>query len=75
MERKYVKVKVLIDENGNVTPEVIFFNDKPYNIDRVLEVAQRPFRTGGNGLRYMVRIKGRERYLGLIDNRWFVEIG
>ena len=60
--KKYIKVTATFDCDGNLLPEYIYWNDdKKYAIDRITDI------------RYTCRILGRERYLYLEENRWFVD--
>jgi hypothetical protein len=76
MARKiYVEVTARFDQEGSVIPENIIWEDgRRFEIDRVLDV--RPaasLKAGGCGIRYKCRIRGRETFLFLEENRWFVE--
>lgn len=76
MSRKvYVDVAAAFDTEGNIIPMYIKWEDEStYYIDRVLDV--RPaasLKAGGSGIRYTCRIMGKETYLFLEQNRWFVE--
>ena len=45
-----------------------------FEVDRLLDVRRAAAtRAGGQGMRYTVRIMGRETYLFEDDDRWFVE--
>ena len=69
------------DEDGTVTPAVIKWKDgNGYEIDKVLDVRRAASEAGSMGIRYTVRIMGRERRLFYEDTysetgkpRWFVE--
>ena len=80
----YVPVEVAFDENGQMYPRVIPWEDgKKYEIDRLLDVRPAPAaRAGGQGDRYTIRMNGRETYIffehnaeygSQITGRWFVE--
>ncbi len=73
--KKYVDVKALYDSFGNITPLQIGWEDgRAFAVDRVLDVRRAAStKIGGGGLRFTVRIAGRQRYLFLDENRWFVE--
>ncbi len=73
--RTYVQVSAIFDENGVVTPVSISLRGKTYSIDRVLGKRPAPaLKSGGQGIRYTVRIGSSETYLFLdAENRWFVE--
>lgn len=74
MNKKYVKVTVEIDENGNKKPLTIDLEGKIFGIDRVLDCKSAvSMKVGGIGDRYKVRICGHETYLFNERNKWFVE--
>lgn len=74
MNKRFVKVTTVIDENGKKTPQSLIFNDVEYIVDRVLEVKNRAsFKVGGIGERYKVRIGNNETYVFFENGRWFVE--
>jgi hypothetical protein len=74
MKKKYVKVYLEMDENGKKTPKSIVYNDQKFEIDRVLDVRTAPsMKVGGVGERYTIRIDGKETYIFLENNKWFVE--
>ena len=74
-EKRYVPVVVRFDTEGNLHPLVIEFDEgHKYLVDKVLDVCRAACQSmGGVGIRYTVRIRGRERYLWLEKGRWFVE--
>lgn len=73
--KRYVDMIVQYTEDGQITPLAVRWSpEQLFEIDRVLDV--RPaasLRAGGCGIRYLCRIKGRERFIWLEENRWFVE--
>ena len=74
MNKKYVKVNIDVDEDGNKKPLSIIYNDRVFQVDKVLEV--KPcvsMKVGGIGERYKLKIMGKETYLFYERNRWFVE--
>ena len=74
MEKKYVKVLTEIDECGKKTPRRVIFEDKEYEIDRVLDVKKcASMKVGGVGERYSVRIGNNQTYLYYEKDKWFVE--
>lgn len=76
MARK-VYVDVIVHENreGEKRPMSLTFEDgKSYIIDRISQVKRCAARkVGGTGIRYTVRISGRETYLFEDEGKWFVE--
>lgn len=72
----YVKVTVVYDDEGNVTPLSIEWEDgKIYEIDRILDIRKAAStKAGGIGMRYTIKIGRTTTYL-FFDcfNKWFVE--
>lgn len=75
MTKKYVSVTARFDADGNIIPLCINWEDgRRFDIDRVQDVRYAAsLKAGGAGIRYTCRIKSREKYLFLEDNRWFIE--
>ena len=73
--RVYVNVIARHDEQGRVRPlEVEWEDGRRFGVDRMLDVRRAAaLKAGGQGLRYTVRILGRETYLFEDEGRWFVE--
>ena len=73
--KKYVDMIVRYTEDGQIIPLAVRWSpDQLYEIDRVLDVRQAAsLKAGGAGIRYTCRIKGRERFLWLEEDRWFVD--
>jgi hypothetical protein len=60
---KRVNVKVLVDFglDGNMLPVRITWPDgREFEVDRVMDVRPAPAKSGGTGLRFTCRIRGRE---------------
>lgn len=68
-------VVVRFEAEGQLRPLEIEFDEKhKYAVDRVLDVCRAACQTvGGVGVRYTVRVWGKERYLWMEKNRFFVE--
>ena len=75
MAKIFVKVTAEHDENGKTKPLALTWtNGKQYGIDRVTDVRLAPsLKGGGLGMRYTVRIGGKEVYLFEDEGRWFLE--
>ena len=73
--RVYVNVIARHDEQGRVRPlEGEWEDGRRFEVDRLLDVRRAAaLKAGGQGLRYTVRILGRETYLFEDEGRWFVE--
>lgn len=71
----YVKVLAQFDEEGNVLPMNIIWEDgRKYEIDKVTDIRRAcAFKVGGTAIRYTVRIKGKTTYLFEDEGKWFVE--
>lgn len=76
MARKvFVEVIAKFDTEGKITPLSLFWEDGTrYEIDRVLDMRRAAsLKAGGMGIRYTIRIGGRDSYLFFERPRWFVE--
>lgn len=73
--KKYVDIIVRCTEDGQIIPLAIRWSpEQLYEIDRILDIRQAAsLKAGGTGIRYLCRIKGRERFLWREEDRWFVE--
>ncbi len=76
-KKKYIDLVAHFSADGRLTPLYLVWEDgSKYEIDRVLDVRRAAsLRAGGYGIRYTVKIRGKERYLFFEDTRWFVEEG
>ena len=74
--KKYVDMIVRYTEGGQIIPLAVRWSpDQLYEIDRGLDVQRAASRkAGGAGIRYTCRIKGRERFIWLEEDRWFVDV-
>lgn len=75
--RVYVEVDAVFDTEGNMTPRAIKWeNGRVYAIDKVLDKRRAAsLKAGGSGIRYLCRIRGKERFLFYDEPRWYVEAG
>ena len=74
MNKRFVRVTSITDEEGKKTPQSLVFDDVEYIIDRVLEVKNcASFKVGGIGERYKVRIGNNITYIFYEKGKWFVE--
>jgi len=73
--RAYVKVIVEYSPEGKIKPLSVEWEDgRCFEVDRLLDVRRAAStKAGGQGMRYTVRILGRETYLFEDEGRWFVE--
>lgn len=75
IRKVYVEVTARFNTEGEITPLSIVWEDgRTFEIDRVLDVRKAAStKAGGVGLRYRVRILGKETYLFYENPNWFVE--
>ncbi len=84
MDKVYVAVRADFRDDGVMLPREITWEDgRRYEIDRVTDIRQAPsLKSGGQGDRYTVMIKGHQIYLffersaditGNNLGRWYVE--
>lgn len=73
--KKYVDVIAKFDTDGSIKPLAIVWDDgKLYEIDHVIDMRHAvSLKAGGAGIRYRCKIQGREKYIWLEENKWFVE--
>ena len=80
----YVSVDVAFDEDGNMRPAFLTWEDgTKYEIDKVIDCCRAAsLKAGGCGDRYTIRVGGKETFLFFEHNpsqysscvgRWFVE--
>ena len=71
-----ITVIAKMKDSGDVEPISIIWSDgQKFNIDKIIDVRPKASTKGGGmGLRYTVRIKGKEKYLFLYKYNWFVEL-
>ncbi len=74
-EKVYVEVTARFHTNGTMTPESIVWEDGTvYRIDKVLDQRKSAsLKAGGQGIRYLCKIQGKERFLFYEKPKWFVE--
>lgn len=84
-KKQYITVRVEFTDDGILFPRSLLWTDgQEYPIDRVKDICSAPaLKAGGQGDRYTVMIRGRERYLFFEHNpdpcdarlgKWFVEV-
>ena len=76
MSRKvYVEVAAVFSPEGQILPRQIRWEDGTlFTVDRVVDIRRAAaLKAGGCGVRYTIRIGGRQTYLFLDEDRWFVE--
>lgn len=73
--KRYVDMIVRYTEDGQIIPLAVRWSpEQLFEIDRVLDVQRAAsLKAGGAGIRYTCRIRGKEKYIWLEEDRWFVE--
>lgn len=73
--KKYIEVIAKFDTDGNIIPlKVRLDDDVKAAVDKVLDIRHAAsLKAGGAGIRYTCRVLGKELYLFLEENRWFIE--
>lgn len=75
MSKIFVEVIAKFTKDGGKIPLTVVWEDgRRFDIDRVTDIRRAAsLKAGGQGIRYRCRIKGKETYLWLEDDTWFVE--
>lgn len=71
----YVKVLLETDENGNITPvEITWENGRKYTVDKVIDIRRAcATKVGGTAIRYQISVCGKHTFLYNDGGKWFVE--
>lgn len=72
--KEYVEVVAKFDLDGRILPLMVKIEDDKFEVDRITDI--RPaasLKSGGAGIRYTCNIMGRQTYLFLEENKWFIE--
>lgn len=72
--KEYVEVVAKFDLDGRILPMLVKIEDDKFEVDRIMDI--RPaasLKSGGAGIRYTCSIMGRQSYLFLEENKWFIE--
>ena len=71
MKKTEVKVETTI-EDGEIVPKVLIWPDgRRFAIQRVIYSSASPVHEY-DGIRYSVSFNGKERYIYLVNDRWYV---
>ncbi len=75
MSKVFVEVIAKFTKDGGKIPLTVVWEDgRRFDVDRVTDIRRAAsLKAGGQGIRYRCRIKGKETYLWLEDDTWFVE--
>ena len=73
--KKYVDMIVHYLPDGTIKPMAVWWDEgKVYEIERILDMCPAAsLKAGGAGIRYTCQIMGKQTYIWLEENRWFVE--
>ncbi len=74
--RKNITVIAKMKDSGLVVPlEILWEDGRRFEIDKILDIRKAAStKGGGKGLRFLVTIKGHERFVWFDENLWFIEI-
>lgn len=76
MEKQFVRVGAMHEENGEIIPVfIVWKNGVQYKIEKILQrCPAASLKSGGAGTRYTCLFAhGQRRYLYHSENRWFIE--
>lgn len=75
MAKQYIEVLAQHNPDGTAKPiSIKWIDGRVFSVDRVLDAKNAPaLRSGGLGMRYTVRIHGKEVYLFDEDGKWFID--
>lgn len=75
-DKVYVEVVVEFNIDGKMIPKSLRWDDGTvYEIDKILDERRAAsLKAGGQGIRYLCWIHGKERYLFYEKPKWFVEV-
>ncbi|HOQ36486.1 MAG TPA: hypothetical protein PK033_02210 [Acetivibrio sp.] len=75
MGKVFVDAIVQFTKEGEKIPlEIVWKDGKRFEVDRVLDIRKAAsLKAGGRGIRYKCRVRGKEIYLFLDDDKWFIE--
>jgi len=73
--KTFVEVNVHYDLNGKMTPVSITWEDgRIFEIDKIMDCRRAAsLKAGGQGLRFICRIRNKEVYLFYDEPVWFIE--
>ncbi|WP_020072455.1 hypothetical protein [Faecalispora sporosphaeroides] len=73
--KHYVDMIVRYTQDGQIIPLAVRWSaEQLFEIDKVLDVRQAAsLKAGGTGIRYLCRIQGKERFIWLEEDKWFVD--
>ena len=74
-DKIYISVKAVFYPDGGFKPVSLVWEDgREYAIDRVTDIRRAAsLKAGGTGIRYTCKVGGKQVYLFLEEDRWFME--
>lgn len=74
-DKIYISVKAVFYPEGGFKPTALVWEDgREYAIDRVTDIRRAAsLKAGGTGIRYTCKVAGKQVYLFLEEDRWFME--
>lgn len=74
-DKIYLSVKAVFYPDGGFEPTSFIWEDgHEYEISRVIDIRRAAsLKAGGVGIRYTCRVRNKEVYLFLEEDRWFME--
>lgn len=75
LRKVFVDVTAVFSKEGILVPISFVWEDgERYEVDKILDCRNAAsLKAGGCGVRYTCRVCGKETFLFLEDNRWFME--
>lgn len=73
MIKEFVKVDATFEPDGTITPTAIYFDNKIYHIQNIIDKRLSSSELGEGGMRYAIVIEGQSTKIYLDRrSRWFV---
>lgn len=75
MRKVFVDVIVKYTKDGRLIPlEFMWEDGRKFDVDKIIDVCRAAsLKAGGQGIRYKCMIAGKEAYMFLEDDKWFME--
>ncbi len=75
MAKQFIEVLAQHNPDGSTKPlSIKWVNGRVFSIDRILDVRKAAaLKAGGLGMRYTVRIMGKQVYLFDEEGKWFID--
>lgn len=75
MRKVFVDVTAVFSKDGKIKPVSFKWDDgRSFEIDKICDCRRAAsLKAGGQGIRYTCRVRGKEVFLFLENDRWFIE--